>query len=167
MPFDGAVEQVARARRVELAEAERVEHRDRPRADREDVAQDAADAGGRALERLDRARVVVRLDLERHRQAVAHVHDAGVLARAHQHVRALGGQHAQQLLRVLVGAVLRPHQREHGQLERVRLAAEALADAVVLGVGEAELPVRSSGHGVTRRTIAPATRTACRRRRTR
>ena len=123
------VEQVARARRVELAEAQRVEHRDRPRADREDVAQDAADPGGRALERLDRARVVVRLDLERHRQAVADVDDPGVLARAHQQVRALGGQLAQQLLRVLVGAVLRPHQREHRQLERVRLAAQALADA--------------------------------------
>ena len=125
----GAVEQVARARGVELAEAQRVEHRDRPRADGEDVAQDAADAGGRALERLDRARVVVRLDLERDRQPVAHVDDAGVLARAHQQVRTLGRQHAQQLLRVLVGAVLRPHQREDRQLERVRLAAQALADA--------------------------------------
>ena len=50
-----AVEQVARARAGRLAEAQRVEHGDRPRADREDVAQDAADAGGRALERLDRA----------------------------------------------------------------------------------------------------------------
>ena len=88
----GPVEQVARARRVELAEAQRVEHGDRPRAHREDVAQDAAHAGGRALERLDRARVVVRLDLEGHREAVAHVHHAGVLARAHQQVRALGGQ---------------------------------------------------------------------------
>ena len=80
--LDGPVEQVARARRVELAEAERVEHGDRPRAHREDVAQDAADAGGGALERLDRARVVVRLDLERRGQPVAHVHDARVLARA-------------------------------------------------------------------------------------
>ena len=80
-----------------LAEAQRVEHRDRPGADREHVAQDPADAGGRALERLDRARVVVRLDLEGDRQAVADVDRAGVLARAHQHVRALGRQPAQQL----------------------------------------------------------------------
>ena len=130
--LDGAVEQVARARGVELAEAQRVEHGDRPRADGEDVAQDPADARGGALERLDRARVVVRLHLERHREPVAHVHDARVLARAHEDVRPLGGQHPQELLRVLVGAVLRPHQREHRQLERVRLAAQALADAVVL-----------------------------------
>ena len=153
MPATAPVEQVARARRVELAEAQRVEHRDRPRADGEDVAQDAADAGGRALERLDRARVVVRLDLERHREAVADVDRAGVLARAHQHVRALGGQLAQQLLRVLVGAVLRPHQREHRQLERVRLAAELLDDQLVLGVGEAELAVRRER--VTRRRTLP------------
>ena len=61
---DRVLEQVARARRLQLAEAQRVEDRDRPRADREDVAQDPADAGGGALERLDRARVVVGLDLE-------------------------------------------------------------------------------------------------------
>ena len=84
--------------RSRLAEAQRVEHRDRPRAHREDVAQDAADAGGRALERLDRARVVVRLDLERDRQPAADVHRAGVLARAHDDVRPLGRQRAQQLL---------------------------------------------------------------------
>ena len=42
-----------RVRRVERAEAQRVHHRDRPRAHREDVADDAADAGRRALVRLD------------------------------------------------------------------------------------------------------------------
>ena len=46
------------------AEAQRVEQRDGPRAHREDVAQDAADARGRALVRLDEGRMVVRLDLE-------------------------------------------------------------------------------------------------------
>ena len=73
-----------------VAEAQRVEHRDRPRAEREDVAQDAADAGGRALEGLDRRGVVVALDLEHDREAVAGVDRAGVLARAHQHPLALG-----------------------------------------------------------------------------
>ena len=37
------------------------------------------------------------------------------------------GSLREQLLRVLVGAVLGPHQREHGQLDAVRLAAELLA----------------------------------------
>src|SRR5213079_996342 len=45
-----------------------------------------------------------------------------------------GGQRAQQLLRVLVGAVLAPHQREHRQLDLVGFAAELLADQRVLGL---------------------------------
>ncbi len=165
------VEQVARPCRGELAEAQRVEDGDRPRADREDVTEDAAHTGGRALERLDGARVVVRLDLEGHGQPVADVDDAGVLARAHEHVPALGGEPSQELARVLVRAVLGPHEREHGQLERVWLPAESLADAVVLGVGQAQLAVRG-GDAHPPQTTPPralrrarrATRTGGRRR---
>ena len=47
-----------------LAEAQRVEQRDRPRAHGEHVAQDAADAGRRALVGLDEGGVVVALHLE-------------------------------------------------------------------------------------------------------
>ena len=47
-----------------------------PRAHREDVAHDAAHARRRALVRLDRAGVVVALDLEDDRQPVADVHCA-------------------------------------------------------------------------------------------
>ena len=144
-PLDRALEQVARAGRVELAEAQRVEHGDRAGADREDVAQDAAHAGGGALEGLDRARVVVRLDLEGHREAVPDVDHAGVLAGPHQQVRPLRRQQPQQLLRVLVGAVLGPHEREDGQLERIRLAPEARAYPLVLRVGEAELAMSGGG----------------------
>ena len=144
-PAHGAVEQVARADRVELAEAEAVEDRDRPGADREDVAEDPADPGRRALEGLDRARVVVGLDLEGDRVAVADVDRAGVLARPHHHPRALGRQPPQQLARVLVGAVLGPEQAEHRQLDVVRLAPQLLDDQLVLGVGEAELAVFGGG----------------------
>ena len=150
---DHALEQVARALGVELAEAQRVEHRDRPGADGEDVAQDPADPGGGALEGLHGAGVVVGLDLEGDRQAVADVHRAGVLPRAHDHARALGRQPAQHLLGVLVGAVLGPHQREHRQLDLVGLAVELLADQLVLGVGEAELAVL--GLARQRRAAAP------------
>ncbi len=122
----------------QLAEAQRVEHGDGPRADREDVAQDAPDARGGALERLDRAWVVVRLHLECADQAAADVDGAGVLARSHHHVRALGGQRAQELLRMLVGAVLAPQQRVHGQLDLVRRAALLLADELVLLARQAE-----------------------------
>ena len=107
-PRDRAVEQVARALAGRLAEAQRVEDRDRPRADREDVAQDPPDAGRRALERLDGARMVVRLDLERDREPAADVDRAGVLTRPEHQPRALRRQRSQQRLGVLVGAVLRP-----------------------------------------------------------
>ena len=144
-PGDDVVEQVARALRVELAEAQRVEDRDRPGAEREHVAEDPADPGRGALERLDRARVVVRLDLEGDRPAVADRDRPGVLARPHQHPLALGRQPAQQLARVLVGAVLGPQQAEHRQLDVVRLAAELLDDQLELGVGEPELAVLGNG----------------------
>ena len=49
---------------LERPEAQRIQNRDRPGAHREDVAQDSADAGGCALKRLDKARVVVRFDFE-------------------------------------------------------------------------------------------------------
>ena len=72
---------------VGLAEAQAVEKRNRSRAHRHDVAQDPADAGRRALERLDGGRVVVALDLERDREPVAEIEDAGVLARPLENAR--------------------------------------------------------------------------------
>ena len=70
---------------VRRAEAQAVEQRDRPRAHGDDVAQDAADACRRSLERLDRRRMVVALHLERDRLAVAEVDDPGVLAGPLEH----------------------------------------------------------------------------------
>ena len=129
---DHAFEEAARAGRVEGAEAQRVQQRDRPRAHREDVADDAADAGRRALVRLDERRVVVRLDLEDRRQALADVDRAGILARPLQHLRPFGRQRLQVHARALVAAVLRPHHRENAELGEVRLAAHEPDDALVL-----------------------------------
>ena len=104
--------------------------RDRPGAHGEDVADDAADAGRRALVRLDVGRVVVRLDLEGDRPAVADVDDAGVLAHADEQrvgLRRLLAELAQVDLRGLVGAVLAPHHRVDRELGAGRAAAEDLA----------------------------------------
>ena len=76
---------------VRRAEAQRVHLGDRPRAHGEDVAHDAADAGRRALIGLDERRVVVALHLEDGGLAVADIDDAGILARALDHLRALVG----------------------------------------------------------------------------
>ena len=144
---DDAFDQVAGAGVVERAEAQRVHERDRPRAHREDVADDAADAGGRALVGLDRRRVVVALDAHRDREAVADVDDAGALARADEHPGRLGGEPAEVDLRRLVRAVLRPHHRVHRELELGGLAAEQLDDGRELVVGESELAVQGFAHG--------------------
>src|SRR2546421_365716 len=86
--------------------------RGRPRAHREDVAQDATDPGGCSLVRLDRRGMVVALDLEDAEQAVAELDGAGVLAGTERDARAGRRQRAQQGLAVLVGAVLAPHRAE-------------------------------------------------------
>ena len=140
---------------VGRAEAQPVEQRDRPRAHRDDVAEDAADSGRGPLERLDGRRVVVRLDLERDGDAVAEVDHARVLARALQHALAAGRQPPQQPGRMLVAAVLGPEQREDRELEVVRRTVEQLLDAIELPVGEAEdcggeVPRLSSGGQCTR-----------------
>ena len=122
-------------------EAEPVEERDRPRAHRDDVAENSADAGRGALERLDRGRVVVALDLEADRLAVAEVEYAGVLTGALQHAFPFRGKPFQEEGRMLVAAVLRPEQREDRQLEVVRLAREQLDDALQLPVGQSECSV--------------------------
>ena len=126
---------------VGRAEEEAVEQRDRAGAHGHDVAEDAADAGGGALKRLDRARVVVALDLERDRLAVAEVEHAGVLAGALEDAGAGRRQAREQACRVLVRAVLRPEEGEDGELERIRVPAEQVADALEFPVREAECPV--------------------------
>ena len=84
----------------------------RPRAHRENVAQNPADAGRRSLKRLDKTGMIVRFDLERDRVSAADVDDARVLARPHQHAIALGRQLLQMDARALIRAVLAPHHRE-------------------------------------------------------
>ena len=88
------------------AEAQRVQERDRARAHRDHVADDAADAGGRPLVGLYRGGVVVRLDLEDRGPAVADLDRSGVLAGALDHTRSGRRQTAQQRLGALVRAML-------------------------------------------------------------
>ena len=123
-----AVHEVAHARSRGIPEEERVEDRERARAHREDVAQDPADARGRALVGLDEGRVVVGLHLEDDGESVADVHGARVLAGALQDARAGGRELLQVGLRGLVRAVLAPERRVDPQLHEVRVAAEDLPD---------------------------------------
>ena len=87
-------------------------------------------------------RVVVALDLHGHGPAVADVDDAGVLAGALQDARPAGGEAAEDGPRVLVAAVLAPHERVDGELDVRGLAVLDALDVLVLVLGEAELDGR-------------------------
>src|SRR5256886_9799806 len=87
---DHALEVAARLR--QRPEPQRVEESDGTRAHGDDVTDDPADAGGSALVRLDRGRMVVRLDLEDRGPALPNAHRAGVLARTLDHGGAPRGE---------------------------------------------------------------------------
>ena len=137
-----------------IAERQRIEAGDRPRTHGEDVAQDAADAGGGALVRLDVARMVVALHLEDAGEPVADVDHPRILAGALDDAAAGGRQAAQMHLGGLVGTVFVPHRREDAELGEARRAADQLQDAGVLVRLEAVFgdqfgrDVRLSGNGL-------------------
>ena len=131
-PRDHPVHQAPRPRMRGLAEGERVHRRDRPRPHGEDVAQDAAHPGRRALIGLDVGGVVVALHLEDQRLPVADVDDAGVLPRPADHLAPGGRQRPEPLLRRLVRAVLVPHRREDPELGQRRRPPDQVEDALVL-----------------------------------
>ena len=76
--------------------------------------------------------MIVRLDLESARPAVADVDDAGILSRPLHHQLAARGQALQVNARRLVRAVLAPHHAENAEFGQRRLApAEQLFDFFV------------------------------------
>jgi hypothetical protein len=117
--------------RRDLAEAQRIEDRDGARAHSENIAQDAADASGRSLERLNVTRMIVGFDFEGRDKAVADVHDTGVFTRALHDKLAACGQALQVNFARFVGAMFAPHHAEDAQFGDVRVAAKDLLNARV------------------------------------
>jgi hypothetical protein len=149
-----AVQERAGARVIGPAEGKRVQRRDGPRAHGEDVAQDAADAGRRALVGLDVGGVVVALHLEDDRLPVADVHHARVLAGAADHLAPFGRQRAQPRLRRLVGTVLVPHRREDAELGEGGLPVQETQDVgVFLGLEAVGLDELRRDLGVGHRAV--------------
>jgi hypothetical protein len=105
------------------AEAQRVHRRDRPRAHGEDVAQDAADAGRRALIGLDEGGVVVALHLEDD-ASPSPISTTPAFSPGPWMTRGPVGQRAQPFLGGFVRAVLVPHGREDAEFGEGRLAAD-------------------------------------------
>ena len=101
------------------AKAQRVHHSHRTRTHRQDVANNPADPRGRPLIWLHIRRMIVRLNLEGDSPAVTDVDNASILTNTdEQGVRLwlLVTELPQVHLARLVGAVLTPHDRVHGQL---------------------------------------------------
>jgi hypothetical protein len=82
--------------------------------------------------------MVVALDLERDRLAVADVDDAGVFAWPLEDTVSRTGQPLQEERRMLVAAVLGPQEREDRELEMIRLPVEQVADPGELAVRQPE-----------------------------
>ena len=103
--YDEALKYCINCKRCEVACPSDVKIGDRARAHGDDVADDAAHAGGRALVGLDEGRVVVGLHLEGDGPAAADVDDAGVLAHADEEVlpHGVGRARAELLGEVLLG----------------------------------------------------------------
>ena len=126
------VHEIAYPRIIRRAETKRIERGDRAGAHSENVSQYPADAGGRSLVGFNRGRVVMRLNLEHHRQAVTDIHRPGVLlARFGQKVFSLPRERLEKGNGVLVRAVLGPHHRENAQFRVGHLTAEDILDAGV------------------------------------
>src|SRR5262249_46969173 len=135
-------------------EAQAVEQGDGTRAHREDIADDAADAGGRPLKRLDGGGMVMALHLEGQPQPGAEVDDPGVLPRPLQDARMTGGgEQAEDALRALVATVLGPHHAEDADLDVVRRAAQDRVNALILIVGQPHLAVEAARAYLLRRWL--------------
>ncbi len=113
---------------VQAAEANGIHHRDRPRAHREDVAKNAANAGCRTLEGLDKAGMVVGFNFKGNGESIADIDDAGILARPLQHALAFSRQLLQVNPRTLVGAMFAPHHTEDAQFGKARLTPKQAQD---------------------------------------
>src|SRR5271156_5021837 len=107
----GLVGRVAHAD-TNRAETQRVHHRNRSGAHGENVPQNSAHTSGRALERFNKRRVVVRFDLESTGPAIADIDDARVLSWTLEYAFAACRQAFQMHARRFVRAMLAPHHAE-------------------------------------------------------
>jgi hypothetical protein len=122
-----------------IPEPQRVHDGDRPRTHREDVAQDPADPGGRALVRLDVARVVVGFDLERDGSpSPTSTTPAFSPGPASTH-EASAARPRRWIFDDLYEPVLGPHHRVHPSSDTVGVPTERVHDPVVLVAAQAQL----------------------------
>src|SRR4030095_16472860 len=111
-------------------EAKRVQAEFRARANSENVANNSPDAGRRTLKWLYGAGMIVALDLEGNRPAIADIDNTGVFfAGFHQNIGPGRGKFFQFFLRTFIGAMVAPHNGENAQLGEIWFATEDFFDA--------------------------------------
>ena len=128
---------------IQCPKAQCVHDRHRPGTHRDNVANNAANAGCSTLEGLHKAWVVVALYLERDGPTLADVDNAGVFAHPHHEVFLHGvGDFLAKLPQVDLGgfirAVLAPHHRIHRQFTRGGPATQQRPNFVVFVALETE-----------------------------
>ncbi len=119
---------------IDRAESQRIGDGDDLRAHAENVAHDAADAGGGALEGDDLRRMIVRLVRDDDGIALAvvraQVQHSGVFARSEDDAGAARRQRLQKVAARFIAAMLAPRGFERVQLDDGGIAAQALGDAL-------------------------------------
>ena len=126
-----ALHEMLHLRMVGPPEAQCVQVRNGASAHRKDIPQDTADAGGSTLIGLDIGGMVMALHLEDRRLTVADIDDAGIFARAADHLGTGGRQLLQMQARGFIGTMFRPHHREDAEFGDIRLAAERVQYALI------------------------------------
>ena len=109
---------------IQRSETQAVHRRNRPRAHRENISQNSADAGRRTLKRFNERRMIVRLNLERGAPAVTEIHDARVFARRDDYAWSSCWQTFYVNARRFVRAVFGPHDREDSEFGKTRFSAK-------------------------------------------
>ena len=118
---------------------QRIHHRNRPRPHCKNIPQNSAHSRSRALKRLYKTRMVMRLNLENRHHPVADIHHARIFPRPLHHVRPARRQPLQMHARRFIRAVLAPHHAENSQLRKRRIAPQYFLRARVFFRREAVL----------------------------
>ena len=145
-------QRLIRLRLIQRPKPQRIHHRQRPRIHRKNIPQNPADTRSRALIRLDVARMIVRLNLERTSPPIPHIDDPGILPRPLHHAARPGlslaarRQPLQMHPRRLIRAMLRPHHRKNPQLSQRRRASQRRFNPRVFIRGDAVLLEQRRGN---------------------
>src|SRR5205085_9781008 len=135
------------------AEAQRVHDGNWPRPHGENVAQNAANAGGGAVKWLNERGMVMRFDLEGARPAIPDIDNGRIFAGSLQNDLAPGRQALEVDARGFIGAMFAPHHAEDAKLgARWFASAQQLFDLFEFVRSKAVLPDHLRCNGWNRRS---------------